>query len=176
VAAAQAVIGSSGAVAGLVGVLQTEQSSPAGDVVRGRDRAEVDRLATATLACLALSDAVPFDADAVRPRPWRPPHSHAGSPPPTPSRAPSLLIARALMPLSPLQVSCLVELLYSPTEGLEVLAAQALASLAGHTAASHGLLCAAGGVERGAHTKCFLYGAPKNHDHYGLSIFCMDKY
>jgi hypothetical protein len=28
---------------------------------------------------------------------------------------------------------------------------------------------------RGAHTKYFLYGAPKNHDHYGLSIFCMDK-
>jgi hypothetical protein len=23
--------------------------------------------------------------------------------------------------------------------------------------------------------KYFLYGAPKNYDHYGLSIFCMDK-
>jgi hypothetical protein len=30
-------------------------------------------------------------------------------------------------------------------------------------------------VHRGAQTKYFLYGAPKNHDHYGLSIFCMDK-
>jgi hypothetical protein len=29
---------------------------------------------------------------------------------------------------------------------------------------------------RGAQTTCFLYGAPKNHDHYGLSIFCMDKH
>ena len=29
---------------------------------------------------------------------------------------------------------------------------------------------------RGAQTKYFLYGAPKIHDHYGLSIFCMDKY
>jgi hypothetical protein len=28
---------------------------------------------------------------------------------------------------------------------------------------------------RGAQTKHFLCGAPKNHDHYGLSIFCMDK-
>jgi hypothetical protein len=30
----------------------------------------------------------------------------------------------------------------------------------------------------GAQTKCFFYGAPKNHDHYmyGLSIFCMDKH
>ena len=28
---------------------------------------------------------------------------------------------------------------------------------------------------RGAHTKYCLYGAPKNHDHYGLSIFCTDK-
>jgi hypothetical protein len=33
----------------------------------------------------------------------------------------------------------------------------------------------AGEVARGAQTTCFLYGAPKNHDHYGLSIFCMDK-
>jgi hypothetical protein len=31
-------------------------------------------------------------------------------------------------------------------------------------------------VARGAQTKCFLYGAPKNHDHYGLSRFCMDKH
>jgi hypothetical protein len=30
-------------------------------------------------------------------------------------------------------------------------------------------------VTRGAQTKYFLYGAPKNHDHYGLSRFCMDK-
>jgi hypothetical protein len=30
-------------------------------------------------------------------------------------------------------------------------------------------------VVRGAQTKYFLYGASKNHDHYGLSIFCMDK-
>jgi hypothetical protein len=29
---------------------------------------------------------------------------------------------------------------------------------------------------RGAQTKYFLYGAPKNHDHFGLSIFCMDKH
>ena len=29
---------------------------------------------------------------------------------------------------------------------------------------------------RGGQTKYFLYGAPKNHDHYGLSIFCMDKH
>ena len=28
---------------------------------------------------------------------------------------------------------------------------------------------------RGAQTTYFLYGAPKNYDHYGLSIFCMDK-
>jgi hypothetical protein len=28
---------------------------------------------------------------------------------------------------------------------------------------------------RGAQTMYFLYGAPKNHDHYGLSIFCMDN-
>ncbi len=26
-------------------------------------------------------------------------------------------------------------------------------------------------VARGAQTKHFLHGAPKNHDHYGLSIF-----
>jgi hypothetical protein len=31
-------------------------------------------------------------------------------------------------------------------------------------------------AHRGAQTKYFLYGAPKNHDHYGLSIFCMDKH
>ena len=31
-------------------------------------------------------------------------------------------------------------------------------------------------VERGAQTKYFLYGAPKIHDHYKLSIFCMDKH
>jgi hypothetical protein len=31
-------------------------------------------------------------------------------------------------------------------------------------------------VVRGAQTKHFLYGAPKNHDHYGLSIFCTDKH
>jgi hypothetical protein len=30
-------------------------------------------------------------------------------------------------------------------------------------------------VKRGAQTKYFLYGAPKTHDHYGLSIICMDK-
>jgi CRP-like cAMP-binding protein len=30
-------------------------------------------------------------------------------------------------------------------------------------------------VVRGAQTTCLLHGAPKNHDHYGLSIFCMDK-
>ena len=29
--------------------------------------------------------------------------------------------------------------------------------------------------EEGAQTKHFLYGAPKNHDRYGLSVFCMDK-
>jgi hypothetical protein len=29
---------------------------------------------------------------------------------------------------------------------------------------------------RGGHTKYFLYGAPKNHDRYGLSIFCMAKH
>jgi hypothetical protein len=29
---------------------------------------------------------------------------------------------------------------------------------------------------RGGQTKYFLYGAPKNHAHYGLSIFCMDKH
>jgi hypothetical protein len=28
---------------------------------------------------------------------------------------------------------------------------------------------------REAQTTCFLHGAPKLHDHYGLSIFCMDK-
>ena len=32
------------------------------------------------------------------------------------------------------------------------------------------------GFGRGSQTKYFLYGAPKNHDHYGLSIFCMDKH
>ena len=31
-------------------------------------------------------------------------------------------------------------------------------------------------VARGAQTKHFLHGAPKNHDHYGLSILCMDKH
>jgi hypothetical protein len=30
-------------------------------------------------------------------------------------------------------------------------------------------------VVRGGQTQYFQYGAPKNHDHYGLSIFCMDK-
>jgi hypothetical protein len=32
-------------------------------------------------------------------------------------------------------------------------------------------------VERGGSNRAliFLYGAPKNHDHHGLSIFCMDK-
>jgi hypothetical protein len=30
--------------------------------------------------------------------------------------------------------------------------------------------------DRGAQTTCFLYGAPKNHDSYGLSIFCMDQH
>jgi hypothetical protein len=29
--------------------------------------------------------------------------------------------------------------------------------------------------EGGAQTKHFLYGAPENHDHYGLPVFCMDK-
>jgi hypothetical protein len=29
---------------------------------------------------------------------------------------------------------------------------------------------------RGGQTKYFLHGAPKNHDHYGLSRFCMDKH
>jgi hypothetical protein len=28
---------------------------------------------------------------------------------------------------------------------------------------------------RGGLKQYFLYGAPKTHDHYGLSIFCMDK-
>jgi hypothetical protein len=27
----------------------------------------------------------------------------------------------------------------------------------------------------GVKQSTFLYGAPKNHDHYGLPIFCMDK-
>ena len=31
-------------------------------------------------------------------------------------------------------------------------------------------------LPRGGQTKHFLYGAPKNHDHYGLSILCMDKH
>ena len=31
-------------------------------------------------------------------------------------------------------------------------------------------------VGRGAQTKYFLHGAPKNHAHYGLSIFCMNKH
>jgi hypothetical protein len=31
-------------------------------------------------------------------------------------------------------------------------------------------------LRRGGQTKYFLYGAPKIHDHYGLSIFCMDKH
>ena len=30
-------------------------------------------------------------------------------------------------------------------------------------------------VARGAQTGRFLYGAPTNHDHYGLSVFCTDK-
>ena len=34
---------------------------------------------------------------------------------------------------------------------------------------------AARGHRRGGQTTCFLHGVPKNHDHYGLSIFCMDK-
>jgi hypothetical protein len=32
------------------------------------------------------------------------------------------------------------------------------------------------GQVRGGQTKYFLSGAPKNHDHYGLSIFCMVKH
>ena len=30
-------------------------------------------------------------------------------------------------------------------------------------------------LTRGCQTNYFLYGAPENHDHYGLSIFFMDK-
>jgi hypothetical protein len=37
-------------------------------------------------------------------------------------------------------------------------------------------LCPPPDLAREAQTKYCLYGAPKNHDHYGLSIFCMDKH